>query len=196
MVIGLTGIIGSGKTEAAKILVKMGYYLIDADLLARDATTKDSPIYPDIVKLFGNKILSPNGEIKRKTIADIIFSDKDLKLKYEAIIHPFIDRLYKKKLAAFPDDTNVVYAAPLLFEVGYRLKDFQHIILIAASKEVCLKRIMLRDKCTEATALARYQAQMPLAEKEKLADIIIYNNSSLYELEKQLLDLADINHRS
>ncbi|MGI6524925.1 MAG: dephospho-CoA kinase [Bdellovibrionota bacterium] len=194
MLIGLTGTIGSGKSVVARILESLGCIIIDADLLARDAVAPASPILPDLKALLGNEVFDAEGLLNRKAVAQKVFNDPLLLKRFESIIHPEISRLYQEKLlATFPQAHSkkvpIIYVAPLLFEVGYSKKDFDKIIVVTATKEVCLKRIQERDKSTQEEALARFNSQLPSSEKEALADIVIENNGSLEDLRKRVSEV-------
>mgnify|MGYP001394956205 CR=1 FL=1 len=90
MIIGLTGGIATGKSEAAKIFKKLGCYIIDADKISKQLTSKGSDVLKKIEESFGNGILTSKKTLNRKKLANLIFNDKGAKLQLERILHVYI----------------------------------------------------------------------------------------------------------
>lgn len=189
----LTGTIGSGKSIAADIFRKLGAHIIDADLLARKAVEPGQPALSEVVKKFGPSILFSDGTLDRKKLGKIIFADSIQRGELEAVVHPEIRKLFIKELdsiqRASPEAPLILYVIPLLFETGSRHPEIQKIITVSAPREVCISRIMERDRCTYALAEQKINSQIPAEEKEKLSDFVINNNSTVKNLEEQVKDI-------
>ncbi|WP_413854497.1 dephospho-CoA kinase [Candidatus Ruminimicrobium bovinum] len=185
MIIGLTGSIATGKSQSSKIFKQLGCYIIDADKLSRTLTVKGSKCLADIVRVFGKDILKPNGELDRKKLGLIVFSDKQAKTELEKIIHPHIIKKTNEVIAKKYKTTDIIVDAPLLFEVGLdRVCD--KVIVIYAKYHLQLKRLMKRDNLSKKEAEKRIALQMPIEEKMKLADITIDNSGTLSELKRNI----------
>lgn len=186
-IIGLTGGIASGKSVVAEILKKNQIYVIDADDLARRVAQKNTFGFDKIVERFGKKFLAKNGEIDRAKLAELIFNDSNARTDLENITHPLIAEELQKEIQQQSDTGArlVVYMAPLIFEKKLdRL--FYKTILIATNPHIQLQRLMKRNGLSKNEAQSRIDAQMPLDEKIKRADIIIDNNGSVKQTAEQL----------
>lgn len=188
MIVALTGNIGSGKSTAAKILSKLGGYIIDADLLAREVVEPGTPGLKSVIAHFGEEFLESDGRLNRKKLGDLIFKNLTKKEELEKILHPLIREKFLVNLKKAVDLGNniIVYVIPLLFETKNPCKEFDKIILIAASRENSIKRIMLRDSLSRKDAEARYDSQINISEKVKLADHVIWNDKNESNLEEEL----------
>lgn len=179
-VVGLTGGIGTGKSTVAAVFEEAGAVVIDADKIARDAVQKNQPAWRKIVKHFGRRVLLPNGEIDRKLLADIIFSDPRQKSLLDRIVHPFVkaetDRRLKKIEEEHPDSV-VILDIPLLFEAGMN-HHLAEIIVVYVPESIQMQRLRRRDRLSAAEAQARIRAQMPIEEKKSKATILIDNSTS------------------
>lgn len=185
-VIGLTGSIGSGKSTAASLFQEMGAVVIDADCLAHRAVEPGSLALIKVIEAFGKTYISEDGSLLRKELSALIFSDPKSRLKLEEIVHPEIRRLFTEQLkeisARFAAPALVIYSAPLLFESRQNYPELQYIVLISASRQTCIRRVVSRDHCPPEYAARIYDAQLPREIKELKADFIIKNEGSLEEL--------------
>lgn len=190
LIVALTGSIGSGKSQAAAIFERLGAYIIDADKLAREVVQPNSAAFSEIVSLLGNEIVTSQGTLDRRRLAEIIFSDREKRLLIENILHPKIHALFKKRLAELYKRGNlpklIVYVVPLLFESKITYDNFNSVIVVSAPPELSIKRSMQRDQCSEELARLRYNTQLPIKEKVALADYVINNDGSLLYLEEQV----------
>ena len=186
IVVGITGNLASGKTEAARIFKRHGALVFDADEAARNAVRKGAPVYKAVVKIFGKAYLKMNGEIDRKKLAARVFSrPEDLK-KLNILIHPgvifesmkLIERTRKKKGLLVMD-------VPLLFES--KMGNLADVTLVVSStREKMLERAAKKGMPGSLTRKI-LSTQWPLGKKEKLADYIIHNNGTHKDLEKEVL---------
>jgi dephospho-CoA kinase len=188
--IGLTGGMGTGKSTVASIIQTLGYCVLNADKNAHEALKKTSAIFPEIVKIFGEKILTPDGEIDRKILSSIVFSDKYLLAKLEAITHPHIQNLTQKEKEALMNKgvDLAFYDIPLLFEKKLE-KKFDKIVVVTCKKETQIKRAMERTKLSENEIKDRLAVQMALEVKAKNADYVLRNDGTIEELTMKVQDL-------
>jgi dephospho-CoA kinase len=188
--IGLTGGIASGKSTVSSMLIELGFPVIDADQIAREAVKPGEEPYKKIVETFGREILLENGEINRPKLGSIIFHDQEKRDLLNKIVHPFVRRrMIEQKEALFEKgEKAVILDIPLLFE-----SKLTHLvdktILVYVDADVQLERLMRRNDLTENEAKARIASQMPLVQKVPLADAVINNNGTIEETRKQLIHL-------
>lgn len=188
LVIGITGGIGTGKSTVTRYLADKGYVVLDADKISHDITEKGSPALEKLADTFGNEIMLSDGNLNRKKMAELAFSDPEKKKKLESIITSEviniisgkieIIRLEKKQKLAFVD-------APLLFESGAdELTDFNWTVV--CDKNVQIERAMSRDGATKEEIERRISNQMSTEEKVKLSDDTIDNSKGIEELCQQV----------
>lgn len=186
--LGITGNIASGKSTVERLLNESGIITLDSDKIVHDFLENDKSIIDLIYKIFatlGVDVRDEKGSISRKKVGDIVFSDKTKLKELESIIHPAV----KNKIIEFFTEHNsekiVAVSVPLLFEAGME-NLFDFVVLIAVDEEIQLKRLINRNNCAIQEAKARINAQMHQSEKINKADFIIYNNSSLDDLENRI----------
>ena len=183
---GLTGGIASGKSAVAARLRERGVAVIDADQLARDAVAKGSPGLAEIEKAFGAGMLAPDGTLDRKKLAADVFTDDAKRKALNAIVHPIVTMLTFKRSAELRDEGKPLacYEAALIVENGVA-EAFRPLVVVSASEETQVARARARDAASEADVQARIRAQMPLADKVKVADFVIENTGSLADLDRR-----------
>ncbi|NLY95561.1 MAG: dephospho-CoA kinase [Myxococcales bacterium] len=188
-VLGLTGGIACGKSTVAKLFREHGVEIVDADQVARDVVAKGTPGLAAIVEAFGDEVLLPDGTLDRKKLGAIVFADPEKRKQLEAITHPLIAREGMRQLMELQKSgaPYLLYEAALLVEGG-TYKNFPGLIVVTSSPEVQLRRLMARDASTEEEARARIASQLPLREKEALADIVIRNDGDLHALREAVDD--------
>ena len=185
---GLTGGIGSGKSQMALVFERLGAYLIDADQLAREAVQPGSPAHQQIIDLFGPTFLNPDRSLNRAKLARLIFEDENKREQLNAIIHPYVfaeEKRLQKEIGQKDPGAVILFVAPLLIETGADRR-MQKVILVSANRETQLKRIIQRDGLTNDEALQRLEAQLPLEQKKDRAHYIIDGTQSIESLEKQI----------
>jgi dephospho-CoA kinase len=185
--LGLTGGIASGKSTVAAILRRLGVAIINADELSREVVQPGQEAWKEIVDTFGPAILQEDKTLDRRKLRKIVFDNPEARKKLEAIIHPRVRALAEKKIRelAATGSSIIVYEVPLLFEAQIHLW-LRPVILVACDVETQKKRLLERDRLTEAEAQQHLDAQMSLEDKRKLADYVIENNGDLEELERQV----------
>ncbi len=185
-IVGLTGNLASGKSEAARIFKRHGTLVFDADLAAKRTVAKGRPVYKAIVKIFGKGFLRKSGELDRKKLAWHVFSHpKDLK-KLNTLIHPGVIFECLKKAESLKNKKGIlVLDVPLLFESKMEnLVD--HTVVVRSKKEKMLERAQSRG-LPKVLAKKILSTQWPLEKKARLADFVIENNGTVVDLEKQVL---------
>ena len=183
----ICGNIASGKSEVENILLNMGYKVLDTDKIAHKLLKEKSNL---IIKEFcGYDICEKNGRISRKKLGKIVFFDKKLKKKLENILHPLIKLKIEEFFAENESEEKIFVSVPLLFESGME-NLFDKIIFIYTNDRIRLNRLILRDKYNEEYAKTRMDCQISQDIKVKKSDIIIYNNSSLEDLEQEVKALV------
>lgn len=182
--VGLTGGIASGKSTVSRLLAERGAVVVDADLIAREVVEPGQPALKQIVAVFGEGVLRDDGSLDRDALGAIVFADPDANKQLRAITHPAIGvRIGELIDAVRSTDRIVVLDAPLLVEAGWT---GMPMIVVAADPEVQVER-MVRDRdMTAGDARARMSAQASLEEKLAKADVVIWNNGSLAELEARV----------
>lgn len=183
-VIGLTGGIACGKTTVSNILRKLGAVIIDADKLSREVVSKGSPTLNEIVFEFGASFLLENGELNRKKLAQLVFSNSEALKKLNQIIHPIIGQKIKNEIKWNKENTNyhvIIVDAALLIESNL-IKLVDELWVVTASEAIQIKRLNERDGLSESEARLRISSQMTLEKKKKFANKIIDNSASLERL--------------
>lgn len=187
MIIGLTGSIASGKSTVSSMLKNRGFPIIDADLVARKVVEKGEPALQEIADSFGEEVLLADGTLDRAKLGSIIFNDPAKRKQLNDIIHPAIrvEMLRQRDEWLSQGAKTVVMDIPLLFES--RLQHFvDKILVVSVTEEIQLKRLMERNQLSEEEAMSRIRSQLPISEKEKGADAVIYNNGTIEGTEEQL----------
>jgi dephospho-CoA kinase len=181
--IGLTGNIASGKSTVAVLLAARGATLIDADVLARRAVEVGTPAYDEIVRRWGDDVLSPDGLLDRAALRERVFDDHDELEQLNRIVHPEVDRLRRRLIeeARERGDRVVVCDIPLLFE-KHLAGHFDKIILVDAPRPMRLERLVRDRGLHETEAMKMIAAQMPAELKRARADYVIDNTGTLAEL--------------
>ncbi|QUH26943.1 dephospho-CoA kinase [Serpentinicella alkaliphila] len=189
-IIGLTGGIASGKSTVSNYLDELGAIIIDADKVARDIVERGKPALKEIVDEFGIIVLQANGELNRKKLGEIVFSNKDALEKLNAITHPKINEQIKNEInwhKHHSKNSVIILDAALMVELNlHKLVDELWIVYVPL--EIQRIRLMNRDNITIEDANKRISVQLSNEEKLKLANRIICNSGTLEDLKKQVLE--------
>ena len=184
--IGLTGGIASGKSSAGKLLQeKHGLAVLDADRFARAALAPGTTAHNNVLTRYGLK------ELDRKALGEIVFNNPIERLWLEQLVHPIVQQMMDQEVIRLAEARTIVLMIPLLFEAGLESRCTE-IWLVDCGEKQQLERLIARDNCTNQQALARINAQWPLARKRLLADRVINNRNGSGELEIEVA--AALNH--
>jgi len=183
VVLGVTGGLACGKSEVGRILGKMGFSVCDADRVAHDLMKKGTPIYRRLIDHFGKGILTDDGEISRPNLGTIVFEDPEQRNVLNGLVHPAV----REALAGWIDKMRTegkssAVLIPLLFESGMQNLDWDAVVCVSSRKEDIFQRLEKRG-LSRKEAEQRVYSQMPLDEKEKLADHVVPNHGTLGALE-------------
>jgi len=180
--IGLTGGIGCGKSTISMIFRENSIPVIDADEISRKVLVNHPDILLEIRKSFGDEYFDENGGFLRRKMGNLIFSDKSRKVQYENIIMPHIFHDIFSEIKKYNDvgEEICIIDAPTLIE--NKLHTYMDkIIVVIASEEIQIERVMRRDNFSMVEAIIRINNQMSTKEKCKFADFIIDNSGNLQE---------------
>lgn len=171
--IGITGGIGSGKSFIATIIERMGYPVYYSDVRSKELTNAHPVIRQGLIDLVGENVYF-GGELDKKVLATAIFSNDELRLKVNQLIHPIVRQDFEDWANSQKSDLNFNEAA-ILFETG-AYRNFDATILVYAPEELRLKRVLKRDIITKEEVLARMNNQMNDNEKRKMTSLQILND--------------------
>jgi dephospho-CoA kinase len=188
LVIGLTGGIGTGKTEVTHILRELGAVVIESDKVAHLSYRPGTEAYRAIVNQFGRKILDDSGVIDRTSLGAIVFSDRAQREELESIVWPAARKWIENRLVEEERRGSqvVVIEVPKLFEAGW--DQFTNVVwTVEATHGEIGQRVRERAGLTEAETDARVAAQMTCEERIARADLVIENNSTLEDLRERVI---------
>ena len=171
--IGLTGGIGVGKTFVAKLLHQMAIPIFNADVEAKKCMDSDSELIKKIELIFGNLIYI-DGEIQKKKLANIIFSDIKKLNELNALVHPVVKQSFLDWCEKQESEI-VVKEAAILFESNSHI-GLDNVICVTAPENLRIQRVQQRDNISIKQVRSRIDSQMKQLEKEKLSDYIIVND--------------------
>lgn len=187
-VIGLTGNIACGKSTVSNILRELGAYIVDADIVAREVVRKGEVAWQMIMDHFGPGYIGEDGELNRKKLGSLVFSDAQALEELNTIVHPIIVHMIDRDIQELRrKDTHriVVIDAALLIETGCH-RTVDEIWLVTIPYEIQLERLMRRDGLTEQQARQRIDCQMPQDEKAEYADVLIDNSKDIEYTKRQI----------
>ena len=186
--VGLTGGIGSGKSEVARIFAELGAYIIDTDELAREAVAPNSDgllaiahVWPQFVR---------GGALDRSALAEVVFSDPPALARLNEIVHPFVRRLAKERETYAKPDQLIVHVVPLLFESGYIDMVDKSVVVIAPDEER-IARVVQRDGTDADHVRARMAMQIDPKDARARADYVIDNDGDVAHLRDQTRAVYD-----
>lgn len=184
--VGLTGGIGSGKSEVAKVFAELGALVIDSDALAREAVAAGSEGLRAIAVRWPESVAG--GTLDRAALARIVFDDPLARAELNAIVHPLVRRLALEREAQAAPGQLVIREAPLLFE-GDFYKSCDANVLVIAPPELRIARAMARSGLSRAEVERRIAAQIAPERARELADYTLENDGSLEELRAKATEL-------
>jgi len=177
----LTGGIATGKSTCSALFSMLGFRVIDADKIAHNVL--DNSIL-EIKKHFGSDFIKDN-KVNRKKLGNLVFSDKEKRVLLESILHPKIkEQIISKALEQEKFNKPYLIDLPLFFE-REGAYDIKKVIVVYAPKELQLKRLIKREGLSQAEAIKRIEAQIPIEEKAKKATFLIDNSKDLKHLQNE-----------
>ena len=191
--VGLTGGIGSGKSEVSRRLADHGAVLIDAAVAARQVVVPGAPGLARIAAAFGDGVLRPDGSLNRERLGEIVFGDPALRTRLNEIVHPLVREWMAAAeraavLATPPPGPVVVHDVPLLAESRGRA-GFDVVIVVDVPSEVQLERLVRLRGMAPEQARARMAAQASREQRLAVADVVIDNSGSLDDLDRRVADV-------
>ena len=182
-VIGLTGGIASGKSTVSKTLKELGAYIIDGDETAHRVSEPHKPAWNDMVAAFGKEILNPDETINRDKLGEMVFGNPDQLNRLNQITHPRIMESFKEDYRRIKDanpDAILVFEVPLLYET-FMNRMCDEVWVVWVDYETQLQRLINRNNYSAEEAKRRIEAQIPLDDKARRADVVINNRGSIEE---------------
>ncbi|RCV51666.1 dephospho-CoA kinase [Marinitenerispora sediminis] len=185
---GLTGGIGSGKTEVARRLAERGAVVIDADRLAREVVEPGTAGLAAVVAEFGADVLAPDGRLDRARLGEIVFADADRLARLNAIVHPRVAERTAELMAAAPEDAIVVYDVPLLVENDLG-REYDVVVVVDAPDDLRVGRVVANRGMGEEQARARIRAQASREERLAAADVVVDNSGTVADLDARVAEV-------
>jgi dephospho-CoA kinase len=182
--VGLTGGIASGKSTVEERFRELGVPVVNADDSSRIVTARGRPGLLAVAAVFGDSVLTADGELDRRSLRSIIFKDPARRKELEAILHPLIREDMERRAAAAPGPY-VVLSIPLLIEGGTRDR-VDRILVVDTDPELQLERLVIRDAVTHEEASAVLAAQASRAERLAAADDVLVNSATVPELRQSV----------
>lgn len=189
-VIGLTGSIGTGKSEAARQLEALGASIISADEVGHEAYTPNTEAWEQVIAAFGDDILQDDGDIDRRKLGAIVFSDPSQLEKLNQIMHPRMARMVADKIEVLRDQgvNVVVVEAALLFEAGWDTL-VEEVWVTDSPEHIVIGRLKERNGLSEEEAKKRINSQMGRAERIERSDFVINNSGDMADLGNAIKEL-------
>lgn len=188
--IGLTGGIGCGKSTAVDAFRALGATIIDADQIAKDIVKKGAPALIEISNIFGSHIILPNGELDRRKLKEIVFSDTQALEKLEAITHPRIRTEIIRQMSKASESLYVVVDIPLLLEENY-LEIFDRVVVVDCLPEQQIERVIQRGNSNESIIKTIIKKQVSREIRLKAASDVLDNTGDINRLKNQVKILHD-----
>ncbi len=190
-IIGMTGGIGSGKTEATKLFTELGVPIVDVDIISHELTARGQVTLKKIAQAFGQDILNDDGDLNRTALRKKVFANSEARKSLEDILHPAI---FNKALEALKKNASAPYqilAIPLLFESDRYLEIISRSLVIDSPIEMQITRASKRDGLLEADIQKIIDVQMSRTKRNSLADDLILNDGSIEELRQKIKQLHE-----
>ena len=187
--IGLSGGIASGKTIVSDEFSSLGADIIDTDIIARELIFPGSKTLNEIISVFGENVIQDDGNLNRKLMRQIIFSEKDKKITLEKIMHPKIQNEVKLKIQSASGQYQII-VVPLLLQSP--ILDFIHrVLIIDCDEKIQINRLIKRDNISEELAKKMIENQSKREERLAIADDVILNEGRIEEIKHEVKKLND-----
>jgi dephospho-CoA kinase len=194
--VGLTGGIGSGKSEVSKRLAAQGAIVIDADAIARQVVEPGTPGLAEVVEAFGPEVLLPDGHLDRSRLGDIVFADERLRARLNGITHPLVGARMRELEQGAGPQAIVVHDVPLIAENNLA-GAYDLVVVVDVPPRIQLDRLVRHRGMTREQAKARMAAQASRADRLAIADVVVDNSGPLADLDRQVGDLwAELTRRA
>ena len=190
MRVGLTGGIGMGKSTVSALLRELGAVVIDADQLAREVVAPGTPGLVRVVEAFGAEVLTADGQLDRPAVGALVFADPERLRTLESIVHPLVRSRSVEIEDAAPEGALVVHDIPLLAETGQAGR-FDAVIVVDASEELQVERLVRDRGMAREDALARIAAQAPRDQRRAVATYVIENTGTREDLRRRTTEVFD-----
>lgn len=190
IILGLTGGIATGKSTVSQFFIDEGITVVDTDLIARDLLQKGTSTYNEVIKHFSDDILLTNGEINRKRLGRIIFTNSKKRKLLNSIVHPKVREVVDSEIQKCQkrNEKIIVLDVPLLFETNYQTIVDKTVVVYAKPIKQ-LERLASRDNISIEYAKMKIDAQMPLSKKVEMADYVIDNSYSILKTKRDFLNM-------
>tara|TARA_B100001245_G_scaffold236407_1_gene227230 strand:- start:943 stop:1539 length:597 start_codon:yes stop_codon:yes gene_type:complete len=188
--IGLTGGIGTGKSSVTEAFQSLGAAVINADLLGHDAYLPGTIGFEEVVTEFGQDIVGSDGQIDRKKLGPIVFSDSSKMDRLNEIMHPLIRDLIEERLVTLESNQNkvAVVEAAILIEAGWKSL-FDEIWVVISDPEEVINRLGVRNGLSREDAVKRIDSQMSNDERIEHGDVVVENTGSMEDLQTRVNSL-------
>ena len=186
-VVALTGGIGCGKSEAAKIFAELGVPVVDLDVISHQLTAANQALIEVIAAQFGHEYITPEGALNRAAMRKLVFNDATAREKLNAILHPAIHDEAVKQLNSNAHASYQILAIPLLFETIRYTAHIHHILVIDCDEKTQIARVKQRSHLSETEIIQIINAQSSREERLSVADDVIENNESVAKLREKIL---------
>lgn len=182
--VGLSGGIGSGKSQVSRRLAERGAIVIDADVLAREVVAPGTPGLSAVVAEFGAEVLGPDESLDRPRLGSLVFGHPQRLAALNAIVHPLVAARTRELMAAAPADAIVVHDVPLLVENDLA-ETYDVVVIVDAAEDTRLGRLTRDRGMSVQDARARIAAQASREQRLAVADVVVTNDGSLEALDEQ-----------
>lgn len=190
-IVGLTGGIGSGKTQASNAFEALGVPVIDTDLISHAITAPNGLAIPAIREAFGDELIDPSGRLDRNKMRELVFKDPEARHMLEAILHPIIANVTMASISQHSQAPYVVLVVPLLAESPQWISRCDRILVIDCEVETQVARVMQRSKLSAEEVMAIIATQATRDARKAIANEVIVNESTVEALTQQVRRLHD-----
>ena len=187
LTVGLTGGIASGKTAVSDRFARLGVPVIDTDLIAREVVQPGQPSLAKVVAAFGHDIVDDAGQLRRRRLREIIFSDPEKQDLLEGILHPAI-RAETRNRVHRVEAPYCIVVIPLLAESG-QFDWLDRVLVVDVPEDLQVERLMRRDGVDQARARASLAAQATREDRLRIADDVIDNSGEVDSLDAKVAEL-------
>lgn len=188
--IGLTGVMGAGKSSVIEILKQKQIPVLDCDAINASLLEKEEEGYTQIIAHFGSGLLDDDGNINKQKLSHEIFKNPLKKTQAEKILHPLIQKRIMQILNDLKKERIVVVEVPLLFEVHWE-SFFDEVWVVACEEQVLLERLVKYRHVDKEEAKIRLSHQLSQDEKIKRGDVILWNNGNKNDLYQKICAILE-----